>query len=131
MNTLHTPKMNYRATLLLLILKCTFTSLNAQPTTGVPTNFHYNYCEIIGERRSPIAPIDVTVDYGEPVKRSKAARAQQEQQGKRIHFDSMAEAMNHLDKEGWEFVQAYVESIEGRSYLHWILRKKIVEVEER
>lgn len=131
MNTLRAPNSSCRATFLLFTLMCTFTSLIAQSTTGVPTNSHYNYCEIIGERRSPIAPIDVTVDYGEPVKRSKAARAQQEQQGKRIHFDSMAEAMNYLDKEGWEFVQACVESIEGRSYLHWILRKKIVEVEER
>lgn len=131
MYILSQPKIKSGSALLLFIITWTFTSLNAQSTNGAPTDIHYNYCEIIGERRSPIASLDVTVDYGEPVKRSKAARVQQEKQGIRTHFDSMAEAMNHLDKEGWEFVQAYVESIEGRSYLHWILRKKRTEVEER
>ncbi len=54
----------------------------------------------------------------------KAAPASSKPKAKVTSFASMIEAMDYMDKMGWEFVQAYVVSSGSQSVNHWILRKK-------
>lgn len=93
-------------------------------TTSSPTESTFLYCEIIGLRRNPIASLEVTVDYGTPPTRSKKNQPSTAAPARKEDFDSMVEAMNYLSRDGWELLQTYTETLEGRSISHWVLRKK-------
>jgi len=92
--------------LLLLFVKI---SLYAQ----VDTSF-VKYCEIIGY---PVFAAsynyNVYIDSGQVIKKDNM-----------IQLNSMIEALNMMDKKGWDFVQAYSISQYKSESIHFILRKR-------
>ncbi len=37
----------------------------------------------------------------------------------------MIDALNYMGEQGWEFVQAYIVTIDQQNVYHWMLKKKI------
>ena len=87
------------------------TSLYAQ----VDTTF-VNYCEIIGY---PVFAekynYNVYIDSGQVIKRDNM-----------MQLNSMTEALNMMDKKGWDFVQAYAVNQYRSESVHFLLKKRDV-----
>jgi hypothetical protein len=94
-----------------LILIFAGTSLYAQ----VDTTF-VKYCEIIGY---PVFAAkynyNVYIDSGQVIKRDNM-----------MQLNSMTEALNMMDKKGWDFVQAYSVNQYKSESIHFLLRKRDV-----
>ena len=87
------------------------------------------YCEIV-EHSIPFSKdTKITIDFGQ--KREKAIRQQLlvDENGENLVFNSKIDALNYMNKLGWEFLQAYtvVSGSDGdsKSYIHWLLYKEI------
>jgi hypothetical protein len=82
----------------------------------------YIYCELVGEGKFLSLKLNVRVDFGYNVEwKEKHLRGED---GKKITFTSMVDAMNYMGKMGWEFVQAYVVTSGSQNVYHWLLKKK-------
>ncbi len=92
-----------------LLLIFTGTSLYSQ----VDTTF-VKYCEIIGY---PVFAakynFNVYIDSGQVLKKDSM-----------MQLNNMVEALNMMDKKGWEFVQAYSINQYKSESIHFILRRK-------
>ena len=53
-----------------------------------------------------------------------------DENGKKITFNSMVDAMNYMGKLGWEFEQAYVVTTNNQNVYHWLLSKDVVDNDE-
>ena len=87
------------------------------------------FCEIVEQAISFKKSAKVTIDFGQ--KREKALRKQSmvDENGKNLIFNSKIDALNHMSKLGWEFLQAYtvVSGSDGdsKSQIHWLLYKDV------
>ncbi len=87
------------------------------------------YCEIVEHSIAFSKEKKITIDFGQ--KREKAIRQQLlvDENGENLIFNSKIDALNYMDKLGWEFLQAYtvVSGSDGdsRSYIHWLLYKDV------
>lgn len=82
------------------------------------------YAEIVGNEYS--GAVTVTVEFGKNSKRF--AYMLKDENGKRMHFGTMVDVMNHLAKFGWELENTYV-NVDGdldriASECHWIISRE-------
>lgn len=104
-----------KITLLLVLLIAFATTALAQTKV---------YAEIVANEYSGTG--SVKVEFGKNSKRF--AYMLKDENGKRIHFGTMVDAMNQLAKYGWEIETTYVD-VDGdldrvASEYHWIVSKK-------
>lgn len=92
----------------------------------------YVYCELVGAGKFMNNKVSVTLDLGQSTKylRSNKSRLFDEN-GNSRNFNSMIDALNFTTALGWEFVQAYTVSENGKIEYHWLLRQKITEDEQK
>lgn len=88
------------------------------------------YAEIVGNEYSGAEA--VTIEFGK--NKQRFAYMLKDEGGKKMHFNTMIDAMNQLAKFGWELENTYV-VVDGdydrvSSEYHWIVSKK-EEFEER
>jgi hypothetical protein len=92
-----------------LFLIYTGISLYAQSDTA-----YVKYCEIIGY---PVFAAsynyNVYIDSGQVIKRDNM-----------MQLNSMTQALNKMEKKGWDFVQAYSVNEYRSESIHFILRKR-------
>jgi hypothetical protein len=87
------------------------------------------YCEIVEYAMAFSKEKKITIDFGQ--KREKATRQQLlvDENGESLIFNSKIDALNYMNRLGWEFLQAYtvVSGSDGdsRSYIHWLLYKDV------
>ncbi len=98
-------------------------SINVANAQSVPTKV---YCELVGTQKFMSAKVTVQVDFGQdPNTNSKLV----DENGKKITFNSMVDAMNYMGKLGWEFEAAYVittgSGATAQNVYHWLLSKYI------
>lgn len=81
------------------------------------------YVELVGQSKINPTKIKVIVDYGQPFSfKSQAIRGAE---GEKAAFNSMIDALNFMDANGWEFVSNYViVSASGEVTTRYILKKK-------
>lgn len=82
----------------------------------------YIYCELLGEGKFLSTKLNVRVDFGLDV--SYKEKHLRDENGDKITFTSMVDAMNYMGSMGWEFVQAYVVTSGNQNVYHWLLRKR-------
>lgn len=85
-----------------------------------------HYVELVGRNKMGFGKIKVIVDYGQPLKvfKSQAIRSAD---GTKAAFNSMIDALNFMDANGWEYVDNYVKpaiSEADANETHYILRKR-------
>jgi hypothetical protein len=79
------------------------------------------YIELVGKAKLNPTKIKVILDYGQPFSwKSQAIRGVQ---GDKTAFNSMIDALNFLEANGWEFVSNYVVSSATEVTTRYILRK--------
>jgi hypothetical protein len=88
----------------------------------------YAYCELVGTPNLLSSKISVEIDLGQKVGFFQTSFIRDEN-GKRVKFNSMIDAMNSMGAKGWEFVQAYVVTTVTSSYTsnvyHYVLKKEV------
>ncbi len=88
---------------------------------------HKVYCELLGSQKFLSAKCTVEIDMGQnPYENKKLV----DENGKKITFNSMIDAMNYMGKLGWTFEQAYVVTVGNQNVYHWLLSKDVVEDSE-
>lgn len=103
-------------------------SIHSQNIVTVDSiNRKANYCEIVGTQGLFSSKLTIMVDYGQEqgnIFNYKDSRLKGED-GKAIKFNSMIDVLNLMQKEGWDFVTAYVIGDSQRGYVyHWLLKRK-------
>lgn len=89
------------------------------------------YAEIVGNEYSSAG--SVKVEFGKNSQRF--AYMLKDENGKKMHFGTMVDAMNQLAKFGWELENTYVD-VDGdldriASEYHWIVSRKEKTVEDK
>jgi hypothetical protein len=64
------------------------------------------------------------IDYGLEMSYWKNNRVKDETSGKVKNFFSMVDGLNYMGENGWEFVQAYVVTLQTQNVYHWLLKKR-------
>ncbi|GAB3828628.1 hypothetical protein GCM10028821_14350 [Hymenobacter jeollabukensis] len=68
--------------------------------------------------------VTIAIDYGQERKFFSDNRYK-DAEGKVQSFNSIIDALNYLNAEGWEFVNAYVIMVGGQNVYHYVMRRKI------
>ncbi|GEM_PF-1267428 len=92
---------------------------------------HETYCLILGVSTNFFGfgdKVNVQVDFGEKTSAWKGGNENflVDDEGKRIKFNSMIDAMNYLAQFGWKFMDAYAISIGNKRVYHWLMKKDIM-----
>lgn len=107
-------------TLIVLVSNIGFSQENKSSKNGES----FIYCEILGTQKFLSNKVTVTVDFGQNTKFGEDTRLRGED-GKVIIFNSMVDAMNWMGAQGWEFLQAYIVTIQNQNVYHWLLKLDI------
>lgn len=89
------------------------------------------FCELVGTGKLLSNKVSVAIDFGQETSFWTGASKQYlvDNQGKKIRFNSMVDAMNYMGKRGWEFEQAYVVTTNQQNVYHWLLSKEATQDE--
>ena len=93
------------------------------------------YCEIVGTGNITGTNVKIQVEFGQKAKwATPNARFLVDENGEKMNFNSMIDAVNYLAKLGWELILAYpVTPTQGMSkdpVYHYILCKKVTSDEQ-
>ncbi len=83
------------------------------------------YVQLVGYNTSVFGQkLEISVDYGQKMKMFKSISIRNAE-GKAMKFNSMMDALNFMEANGWEFID-YKESMVGRKmrYVYLLKRKK-------
>ena len=86
---------------------------------------NYVYCQLVGTGKLFSSKVTVQADFGQQTTFWKEVDYIKDENGKKINFNSMVDAMNFMGTQGWEFVQAYVVTVNSQNVYHWLLKKEI------
>ena len=85
------------------------------------------YCEIVGKEVGLLKKkVEITIDFGQEkgwVESLTGENPLKDTTGKIIKFNSMIDALNHMSKQGWLFVNAYSITIKDTNIYHYVMRK--------
>ena len=88
------------------------------------------FIELLGSSKILSSKVNVTVDFGQKKSVWNNNQVLVDENGKKIEFNSMVDAMNYFGKAGWEFEQAYVVTTGQQNVYHWLLSKSVLSDEE-
>ncbi len=83
------------------------------------------YCELVGTGNLLGTKVKVSVDFGQKVTWLSDQQLVGED-GKKIKFNSMVDAMNYMGRFKWKFIQAYAITHGNSNVYHFLLYKDIV-----
>lgn len=90
---------------------------------------NFIYCELVGTAKFMSNKVRVQVDYGQETSFWKGVSYMKDENGDKIEFNSMVDAMNYFGKQGWEFVQAYTVTMNNQNVYHWLMKKSVTDEE--
>ena len=110
----------------LIIVNYIFASYGQMEKNDTIKSNQFLYCEIVGESNLLQTKVRVAVDFGQEINYWTQYRDKflVDENGKRIKFNSMIDALNYMAKLGWKFEQAYVVSTQNQLVYHYLLSKK-------
>lgn len=91
------------------------------------------YIELLGHQKGLFSDkVKVTVDFGQAQTFffNKKNQTLVDENGKKIAFNSMVDAMNYFGEAGWIFEQAYVVTEDKNNIYHWLLSKEVTSPEQ-
>jgi hypothetical protein len=90
-----------------------------------PQQKNYVYCELVGTAKLFSSKVNVKANFGQNFSLWKGIDYIRDENGKKVDFNSMVDAMNFMGTQGWEFVQAYVVTVNNQNVYYWLLKKEI------
>ena len=82
------------------------------------------YCELVAKGKMLSSKVSIVVDYGQKKKLFGKAQKIQGSDGKTKIFHSVIDALNFMDKNGWEHVDSYFITSGKSNVLHFLFKKK-------
>lgn len=96
-------------------------SVNGKPIAEIDAE----YIQIVGTAKLFSKKVNIQIDFGQVDKIFKAKDTQiKDKDGKLTTFNSMIDALNFMNKCGYEFVQAYTITVQNQNVYHYLMRKK-------
>lgn len=111
--------------LALFALLLTTTAVFAQSSGNGTTKQTEQYCLVVGTARLMSTKVNITVDYGQETKFFGDKGAIKDEAGNLQKFNSVIDALNYMNSQGWEFVNAYVISVGGQNVYHYLMRRHL------
>jgi hypothetical protein len=107
-------------------------ALQAQTVNDVPlSELDAEYVMIVGTGKFMSNKVTIHLDFGQETKFFGGDKEQKllDENGKKLVLNSMIDALNFMNKFGYDFVNAYVVTSEKgmggtQNVYHWILRKQ-------
>lgn len=98
----------------------------AQTVDNVPLDsIQTQYIQIVGVQKFLSTKVTVHIEFGQHNKVfSNKDTELRDEEGNRIVFNSMIDALNFMNENGYEFVQAYAITYGSQNVYHYIMRKK-------
>jgi len=117
--------MNCKFILLTLFLLFAFNSLFSQTVNDKPIEqIDAEYIQIVGAAKLFSKKVNIQIDFGQVDKIFKAKDTQiRDKDGKLTTFNSMIDALNFMNKNGYEFVQAYTITIQNQNVYHYLMQR--------
>jgi len=117
-----------------ILLIAAFLVVSVAVWAGEP---HQAYCEIVGTGNLTGTKVKIEIDFGQKVSWTgqKNQRTLVDEQGKKMEFNSMMDAVNYLAQYGWTLHSTYAitesKGMGGNgSVYHYILTKTVTSDEE-
>ncbi len=85
------------------------------------------YCMILASAKFLSTKVTIEIDFGQEWSFWKDKRGLRDENGKKIVFNSVIDALNYMASEGWEFVNAYVITVSGQNVYHYVMKRKLTE----
>jgi hypothetical protein len=117
------------------ILMCflfAISSMQAQTVNDIPlSELDAEYVMIVGTGKFLSNKVSIELDFGQKTKYFGGGKEQKllDENGKKLELNSMIDALNFMTQFGYEFVNAYVITVDkglggAQNVYHWVLRKK-------
>ncbi|NJO92534.1 MAG: hypothetical protein HC831_28885 [Chloroflexia bacterium] len=84
------------------------------------------YCLVVGTAKFMSTKLSISVDYGESAGAFADRRVRDEESGKVVSFNSMVDALNYMNENGWEFINAYTITAANQNVYHYLMRRRLV-----
>ncbi|MBL87209.1 MAG: hypothetical protein CMO82_11185 [Winogradskyella sp.] len=113
--------------LFLILAFISFLSASSQTVNDIPiSDIDAEYIQILGTHKAFSRKLTISLDFGQKVKDFGSGKELQlkDENGDKLIFNSMIDALNYMSKHGFEFVQAYAISVGGQNVYHYLLRRK-------
>jgi hypothetical protein len=104
-----------------------FTSpLSSQTVNDVPIkDIEAKYIEIVGSKRSISSKMNIEIEFGQKGNLIGSNNTKiKDENGERVLFNSMVDALNFMDKNGYEYLDSYITTFNDDNTYHYILKKK-------
>jgi len=102
--------------------------LSFAQTDNLKAKPHQEFCVLSFEQRTFSSKLNVTIDFGYDMTVDTLQQVMTKQQlrefGAMKQLQSVAQALNYMSLEGWEFVNSYTPSIEKWAHPNFIFRRK-------
>lgn len=82
------------------------------------------YCMVLAHSKLLSTKVNITVDFGQEQSMWRAEWIKDEE-GKVVKFNSVIDALNYMNGEGWEFVNAYAISVGQQNVYHYVMKRKL------
>ena len=101
---------------------------HAQAVIGTPVKQTEQYCLVLATSKLFSTKVTVALDYGQETKLfgMNASSQVKDEAGKIQSFNSVVDALNYMNSQGWEFVNAYVVTIANQNVYHYLMRRRTV-----
>ena len=82
------------------------------------------YCLIMGTQKWLSKKVVIDVDFGQEQYLFKNSTRLLDQTGRAVTFNSVIDVLNYMNKNGWEFVDAYAITVRKTNVYHYLMRKR-------
>ncbi|MBD2716874.1 hypothetical protein KBK19_17655 [Microvirga sp. STR05] len=106
-----------------LLTGSALTAQAQQPAATAAPARTEEYCQLNAQQKLN-GKITISVDYGQQQK-FFSRNLFRDAEGRPVEFNSVIDALNWLNSQGWEFLNAYVQVEDGSSVSHYVMRRRI------
>lgn len=114
-------------TISIIIIALRFSNVYSQTVNDIPLkDIDVEYVQIVGTSKMLSTKLIIQIDFGQRTKIFSARKETilKDELGKALDFNSMIDALNFMDQNGFEFVNAYTITVGNQNVYHYIMKKK-------
>ncbi len=102
------------------------TPVFSQTVNDVPIkDIKVKYIEVIGNQRTMSKKMNIEIEFGQEGNLMGAQNTKiKDEDGNRVLFNSMVDALNFMDKHGYKYLDSYITNHKETNSYHYILVKK-------
>jgi len=87
------------------------------------------YCMVLATSNLLGTRVTISVDHGQEVKLFRNTGVVRDDEGKLKKFNTVIDALNYLNEDGWLFVDAYSVTVGNQNVYHYMLKREVVSAE--